>query len=169
MVKELLDEGGIEVVWATIWRNNYGSVRASRDRSGFDQPHIFLYFFCHFNMVFVPIVQLFGPYNPKNQKNLMRRAGPDAPPPSGLSPSPTPPPPQAMKPLTFQFSPRVNHLVDPPIDQLPVGSDAWALQHNMACVTPLRAVFAEPGVHSMGLADESLEGVDEGQRRIFKL
>lgn len=41
-------------------------------------------------------------------------------------------------------------LVHPPIDSLPFGTDAWAVHHAKASVTPLRTSFAEAGVDSYG-------------------
>ena len=41
-------------------------------------------------------------------------------------------------------------LVNPPLDSLPFGTDAWAVHHAKASVTPLRTSFAEPDEESYG-------------------
>jgi tubulin---tyrosine ligase len=46
--------------------------------------------------------------------------------------------------LTFKFSPDWKSLIDPPLSDLPPGSDGWALHKHAASVTPLHATFAEP-------------------------
>lgn len=46
--------------------------------------------------------------------------------------------------LNFHFAPQMDALVNPKIDSLPFGTDAWAVHHDMASVTPLRTSFAEP-------------------------
>jgi len=35
-------------------------------------------------------------------------------------------------------------LIDPSVDSLPVGSDAWAIHQGWISVTPLRSTFGEP-------------------------
>jgi tubulin--tyrosine ligase len=50
----------------------------------------------------------------------------------------------AIGSLLFKWSPKMEGLVSPPLDSLPVGSDAWALHQGLICVTPLRASFGEP-------------------------
>lgn len=52
--------------------------------------------------------------------------------------------------LSFHFAPQMDALVNPPIDKLPFGTDAWAVHNNLVSVTPLRTSFAEPD-------DESFE------------
>ncbi|KAF8337397.1 sure-like protein [Cantharellus anzutake] len=59
--------------------------------------------------------------------------------------------------LAFKFSPQMSPLVDPPISSLPYGTDAWAVHHAKASVTPLRTSFAEPGSDSMVLVGESFD------------
>ncbi|KAF8321285.1 sure-like protein [Clavulina sp. PMI_390] len=113
LVKELLNPGSLEVVWTTIWRNQYAS--------------------------------LFQEY-----KSDVSPASPDAPPASTeptLNPdSSSPAPPAVSAPaLSFHFAPTMGSLVNPPLESLPFGSDAWAVHHAKASVTPLRTSFAEPG------------------------
>jgi hypothetical protein len=48
----------------------------------------------------------------------------------------------------FHFSPQMDPLVNPPIDSLPFGTDAWAVHHAKASVTPLRTCFAEAAIDS---------------------
>jgi broad specificity polyphosphatase/5'/3'-nucleotidase SurE len=46
-------------------------------------------------------------------------------------------------PLLFKWSPDIDHLINPTIDMLPLGSDGRAIFNGWASVTPLRAAFAE--------------------------
>ena len=58
--------------------------------------------------------------------------------------------------LTFRFAPQMGSLVNPPIDSLPFGTDAWAVHHAKASVTPLRTNFAEPGAEGLMFGDEKI-------------
>ena len=51
--------------------------------------------------------------------------------------------------LLFKWSPKIEGIISPPLDSLPVGSDAWALHQGFICVTPLRASFGEPRNHEV--------------------
>ncbi|KZS92965.1 sure-like protein [Sistotremastrum niveocremeum HHB9708] len=62
--------------------------------------------------------------------------------------------PSSSRSLTFVFAPDFKRLITPEQGSLPEGSDAWALSHNLASVTPLRASFAEPSDASLALQDE---------------
>ncbi|GJE86092.1 survival protein sure-like phosphatase/nucleotidase [Phanerochaete sordida] len=53
------------------------------------------------------------------------------------------------KDLVFKFSPEMGNLINPTADELPVGSDGWAIRNGWVSVTPMRAAFAEPP-HEMG-------------------
>jgi len=48
-----------------------------------------------------------------------------------------------LGPLLFKFAPRFAHLTEPRLEDLPVGSDAWAIHSGHISVTPLIASFAE--------------------------
>ena len=56
--------------------------------------------------------------------------------------------------LVFRFDPDFKDLVHPDPSTLPVGTDAWAIHHELVSVTPLRASYAEPGAGSMGFGSE---------------
>ena len=51
--------------------------------------------------------------------------------------------------LLFKWSPKMEGLISPLLDSLPVGSDTWALHKGFICVTPLRASFGEPHNHEV--------------------
>jgi hypothetical protein len=51
--------------------------------------------------------------------------------------------------LMFHFAPEMRPLVHPPLDSLPFGTDAWAVHHAKASVTPLRTCFGEAEVDSI--------------------
>jgi len=126
LVPELLREGGMEVVWTRIWRNTYGSL-----------------------------------FQPQNSDNTTSPAGPDA---KISRDSPQSSAQQehhhlqqivSAPGLAFKFAPEMSSLVNPAINSLPYGSDAWAVHHAKASVTPLRTSFAEPGGDGMVLVGES--------------
>lgn len=39
----------------------------------------------------------------------------------------------------------MKHLVSPPLDKVPYGTDTWAVHHGKASVTPMRATFCPGG------------------------
>lgn len=71
--------------------------------------------------------------------------------------------------LLFQFSPKIDSLVNPPLDTLAHGTDAWAIHSARASVTPLRAAFAEPLLESFCFESEKDLGHDLKPGRVFKL
>lgn len=165
LVKEILDEN-MEVVWTRVWRNSYESVCISQLLS------------CHILKLGNLPSQLFQPKAPQTEP---QPAGPDVPPsPASKYSSVIPPPqspyaPQKQVPilpltsaaLTFRFAPQMSGLVNPPIESLPYGTDAWAVHHGKISVTPLRASFAEPEKESMSFKGE--EGKDAGKPWKWKL
>lgn len=64
--------------------------------------------------------------------------------PAGPSTAIEKPPNSTEGELVFKWSPDMKHLINPEESALPPGSDAWALHHKAASVTPLSAGFAEP-------------------------
>jgi len=147
LVPELVQEGGLEVVWTRIWRNTYTSL-----------------------------------FQPQDSDSSTMPAGPDAGKFSNESPSSSTQDEQQQQQhhnqfvsapdLAFKFSPRMSSLVNPAIESLPYGSDAWAVHHAKASVTPLRTSFAEPGGDSMALVGESFDSdtTSVGEAgRLFKL
>lgn len=163
LVPELLREGGMEVVWTRIWRNTYGSVSSgSRELS----------FFFKFEKLPYTI-QLF---QPQNSDSSTTPAGPDAKisrdsPPSSAQQEQHPQQIVSAPALAFKFAPQITSLVNPAINSLPYGSDAWAVHHAKASVTPLRTSFAEPGNDGMVLVGESSDVTNLGGEagRAFKL
>lgn len=92
------------------------------------------------------------------------RAGPDAPS-SSVTPEIQEQP--TANELNFHFAPPImGALVNPPIETLEEGTDAWAIHLFKASVTPLRAGYGEPGEEGMRLASEA-EGNVNGRK--FKL
>ncbi|KLO20266.1 sure-like protein [Schizopora paradoxa] len=131
MVDELLPErGGMRVVWTNMWRSRYGKLfkaiqEPSVAKSGASASD----------------VQAGGPdaaeSTEKTAQSTMQREPSNA----GSSANST------SNSLTFKFAPdaEFQHLISPPLEHLPVGSDGWAIAQNWASVTPLCASFAEPG------------------------
>lgn len=119
MVNDLLKENSVPVVWTTIWRNKYG--------------------------------QLFKPHTlaPSGTATPAPEGGPDAvvgdakrlKPGENLNSLQDTKGDSAPE-LIFKFSPSMEGLIGPNI-AAPVGTDAWAVDHGLASITPLRASFAE--------------------------
>lgn len=76
-------------------------------------------------------------------------------------PKVSPVPDTAHPPLLFKFTPQIKSLIDPSLDSLPHGTDAWAVHTGKASVSPLRACFAQPGRESFAFGDEV---VPEGEK-----
>ncbi|KIO25778.1 hypothetical protein M407DRAFT_207567 [Tulasnella calospora MUT 4182] len=135
IVNELRQPEGLEILWTRIWRNSYG--------------------------------QLFKRKEDGRKTEVIREAGPDAPPepPTSIKTSPSDSElPETSSALVFQFAPRIDALVNPPLEMLPHGSDGWAMHYRKASVTPLRASFAEPLLESLCLATErGTEGLGPGR------
>jgi len=112
--------------------------------------------------------QLFKEVKEDKETATVSEAGPDAPPeahPNAASQEPS----TTSKELSFHFAPRIEGLVNPPLDSLPYGSDAWAIHHAKASVTPLRAAFAEASNDSLCLGTEQPEKESLLPGRPFKL
>jgi len=140
LAKELLDD--MDVVWTRVWRNQYESL-------------------------FQPTLNKPG--------TTTSAAGPEVSPSRSSSPSFAPSPPSSSSAalpttpssapdLTFHFAPKMTSLVNPPIHTLPFGTDAWAVHHGKASVTPLRTSFAEPDGGSMRLSGEEISEGEGGGR-----
>jgi len=71
--------------------------------------------------------------------------------------------------LLFQFFPKMDSLVNPPVDTLAHGTDAWAIHSARASVTPLRAAFAEPLLESYCFESEKHSDEEKLAGRVFKL
>lgn len=141
MIQELGQPNGVEVVWTTIWRNAYG--------------------------------MLFKPEEEDRASRSMREAGPDAPsktPEKPSTPIQSDELPATSKALTFHFAPaNMASLVNPPLDDLPYGSDTWAILNAKASITPLRAAFMECPPESYRLGSEEGERGSLAPGRLFKL
>jgi len=70
-------------------------------------------------------------------------AGPDAATDASAKPR-SPTAEEERGPLLFKWSPDVMNLINPSANEVPVGSDGWAIHGGCVSVTPLRACFAEP-------------------------
>ncbi|KAG8920535.1 hypothetical protein FRC01_000711 [Tulasnella sp. 417] len=160
IVNELRQPGGLEVLWTRVWRNSYGQVHLLRRIHRLDV-----------NSDLIVLDQLFKRKEDEKKAEVVREAGPDAPPESSTliktSPSDSKPT-ETSSALVFRFAPQIDALVNPPLESLPHGSDGWAMHYRKASVTPLRASFAEPLLESLCLATErGAEGLGPG--REFKV
>jgi len=144
MIRQLGEPQGIQVMWTNVWRNRYGQL------------------FQHAGDI-------------EAKAPIVPEAGPDAPPQSHAANTNVPDSEgtaekEGQNNLLFCFAPVVMHaLVNPDVETLPHGTDAWAIHNQMASVTPLRAAFAEPSTESYGLADEDTTEGHQGAGRVFTL
>lgn len=91
-------------------------------------------------------------------------AGPAAlptPPPSTPSASTT----KEQEQIRFHFAPTMGPMLNPPVDQVPKGTDAWAFAQGYTSVTPIRAEYA--GLHSAGRPFASDAPTDKWPGRIW--
>jgi tubulin---tyrosine ligase len=64
--------------------------------------------------------------------------------------------------LTFSWAPQMEGLVNPALEDIPKGTDGFAIYHGNVSVTPIRASFAEPSIHRGGqllIQDKNVEVV----------
>ncbi|KAG9314387.1 sure-like protein [Chiua virens] len=52
--------------------------------------------------------------------------------------------------LAFEWAPDIQHLVDPDLSTVPVGTDGWAFALGHASITPMRSGFAEINIDIQG-------------------
>ncbi|KAF9505013.1 hypothetical protein BS47DRAFT_1368373 [Hydnum rufescens UP504] len=131
LTEEILNEKGMDVVWATIWRNHYGSLFQ--------------------RMAANPRLEA-SPAGPNALSTTSNRTtNTDTPslPATSSNPADAHTWGPSAPSLAFRFAPEMGSLVNPPLDSLPFGTDAWAVHHGKASVTPLRTSFSEPGAQSL--------------------
>ncbi|CAE6436985.1 unnamed protein product [Rhizoctonia solani] len=146
MVDELLQPEGMEVCWTTIWGNSYGRLFKLHNesdkkisRAGPDAPP---------STSTTPAQPNISLHNQLQQGSHNGSLTPNQ---SISTPDPhrvhTPSIPVHLQrsELVFTFSPEMQHLVSPPLDKLPYGTDTWAIHHGKASVTPMRAAFCPGG------------------------
>ncbi|TFK30464.1 cytoplasm protein [Coprinopsis marcescibilis] len=115
LIEGLLSQEDLKIYWTNIWRNSYGRLfkNVASDSKSPD-------------------------------KLVINPAGPDS------SVDPQTQPRQRLDPvappegdLLFKWAPDMGNLIQPSPNDLPVGSDGWAIHNGWVSVTPLRASFAE--------------------------
>ncbi|KAF9505021.1 hypothetical protein BS47DRAFT_1437345 [Hydnum rufescens UP504] len=123
LTKEILNEKGMDVVWTTIWRNHYGSLfqRMSANPRLEASPA--------------------GPNALSTTSNRTTNTDATSSPTTSSNPADAHISGPSAPSLAFRFAPEMGSLVNPPLDSLPFGSDAWAVHHGKASVTPLRTSF----------------------------
>jgi tubulin---tyrosine ligase len=119
LIEDILSDQGLDIYWTTMWRNSYGRL-------------------------FKNIAEQHD--ESSSDKGTVSPAGPDAA--TNPTKTPTGPSPQRTDDtdLLFKWAPDMRGLIQPKEDELPVGSDGWAIHKGSVSVTPLRASFAEPPV-----------------------
>lgn len=119
LIPQLQEPGSVEVLHTTTWRNQYGRLFKALKPAA-DTPS--------------------GAAAPPE--------GPDAAPPKSTQPTTTVPPSTTSSsdsdPLRFKFAPDMSNLIPKSSNEIPEGTDAWAIHNGYASVTALRASFAEP-------------------------
>ena len=114
LIEDLLSEQGLDIYWTSMWKNSYG--RLFKNIASHQQE-------------------------PKDKGNV-NPAGPDAA--TNATKTPSGPSQEEVGDLLFKWSPDMRGLIQPQENELPVGSDGWAIHKGSVSVTPLRACFAEP-------------------------
>ena len=113
MIEELLTNEGLPTVWTTMWRNSYGRLFKALSTGE------------------TAAEQLVSPAGPDSNAGAAEEN-------PGAQVAP-----KNVDNLVFKFSPDLRDLITPLPSSVPVGSDGWAISKGYACVTPLRACFAE--------------------------
>ncbi|KAH6917360.1 cytoplasm protein [Coprinopsis sp. MPI-PUGE-AT-0042] len=117
LIEDILSEQGLNIYWTTMWRNSYG--RLFKNIAEQQQS--------------------------SSDKGTVNPAGPDAA--TNSAQTPAGPSQRAEESdLLFKWAPDMRGLIQPQEDELPVGSDGWAIHQGSVSVTPLRACFAEPPI-----------------------
>jgi tubulin--tyrosine ligase len=123
MIRGLLSEGGLPIIWTRFWRNSYHRLfeaYAPEDAAGLEHafPH------AGPDSTKTPLAQI----TPQDAKDVS---------------------PKNIGRLIFKFSPDMTGLLDLRPSNLPEGSDSWAFEKGWACVTPVRASFGEPAAEDV--------------------
>ncbi|EIW70773.1 hypothetical protein TREMEDRAFT_68211 [Tremella mesenterica DSM 1558] len=125
LVEDKLETINRKVCWATMWRNTYG---------GLFKPNV------------TAKTNLRSNRSAPPQLSTTASAGPGAMP---ISEKEEPATPVEDTGLTFHFAPDLKPLLFTPIDQLPVGTDAWAFAMGYVTVTPISAEFSGLSIISL--------------------
>ncbi|WWC89478.1 5'/3'-nucleotidase SurE [Kwoniella dendrophila CBS 6074] len=150
LVEADLEKSSRKTAWTNIWRNSYGRLFKVTDQSEVR-------------------------YDPGDHSNQNRPQKTEVPPESSKTSTAGPAAiPDSADPaavtskassdgqLKFRFGPDMKPLLFPPIESLPVGSDAWAFAKGYIGVTPMRAQFAGPIEGRYGFGKEENEGKKAG-------
>ena len=118
MIRELLSEEGLPIIWTRLWRNSYHRLfKAHTLEHAAELEHE---------------PSLAGPDSTMTPPTQTTSQGAE-----GVSP-------KKIGALIFKFSPDMTGLIDLQHSSLPEGSDSWAIEKGWVSVTPLRASFGEP-------------------------
>jgi tubulin---tyrosine ligase len=123
MIRGLLGEGGLPIIWTRFWRNSYHR-----------------------------LFEAYAPEDAGELEHAFPQAGPDSTrtPLAQIAPQDAKDvSPKKIGRLIFKFSPDMTGLLDLQPSTLPEGSDSWAFEKGWVCVTPLRASFGEPAAEDV--------------------
>ncbi|OCF60428.1 5'/3'-nucleotidase SurE [Kwoniella mangroviensis CBS 10435] len=157
LVEGDLEVGKRKTAWTNMWRNSYGRLfkATTLTRANYDPGD-------NYNQNrSCPSSSNNQPQNtdiPPNASTTST-AGP------GALPTPAPSSPTVKHhdgQLRFHFAPNMKPLLFPPVESLPVGSDAWAFAKGYIGVTPMRAQFAGPIEGGYGFGREENDGKKAG-------
>lgn len=153
MVDELLQPEGMEVCWTTVWGNSYGRLfkhqnETNKQFSGAGPDAQAPSVTSTPAQASVPLQTQPLPVHPQPEPPQNGASTPN-----NLAPNANPhdihtpaiPGHLQQSGLVFTFSPEMKHLVSPPLDKVPHGTDTWAVHHGKASVTPMRAAFCPGG------------------------
>ena len=118
MIRELLSEEGLPIIWTRLWRNSYHRLfKAHTLEHAAELEHE---------------PSLAGPDSTTTPLTQTTSQGAE-----GVSPN-------KIGGLIFKFSPDMTGLINLQHSSLPEGSDSWAIEKGWVSVTPLRASLGEP-------------------------
>ncbi|KAK8864278.1 5'/3'-nucleotidase SurE [Kwoniella newhampshirensis] len=152
LVEEGLKGENRQICWTSMWRNSYGQLfkTTTLSKSTYDPGD---------NSSQQNKPQ--SSSSPPRSISKTSTAGPAAlptPDPSspllGNSETPSSQVKEGKEPLKFHFAPNMKPLLFPPIETLPVGSDAWAFAKGYVSVTPIRAEYAGLSDGAWGFGSE---------------
>ncbi|WRT66223.1 5'/3'-nucleotidase SurE [Kwoniella shivajii] len=161
LVEGDLEVGTRKTAWTNMWRNSYGRLfkDTTLSKANYDPGD-------NSNQNKPASASTNQPQNTNIPPgdSTTSTAGP------GALPTPTPTLPSSPSigadkeagQLKFHFAPDMKPLLFPPIESLPVGSDAWAFAKGYISVTPMRAQFACPIEGSYGFGKDENQGKAAG-------
>ncbi|WWD17425.1 5'/3'-nucleotidase SurE [Kwoniella shandongensis] len=170
LIEDALIESNRKVCWTGMWRNSYGQLfkTTKMSKSNYDPGDLST------QKQEQNKPQTASSSSSSHLSSKTSTAGPAAlptPDPSSPSLGSNNDSKQAQEqgePLKFHFAPNMKPLLFPPIESLPIGSDAWAFAKGYVSVTPIRAEYAGLVDGTWGFGSEEGNGGKVGPGTIWE-